>query len=111
MTSGRRACGVSQPEPLDVLDTGQPSHQVPQDFAVNPASLPPDDDPEKPLQDGLEAIDTVKGRPDLKDDPLLSSDEVLFTDGSSYVQEEIRLSTRTAGSQIHILDQEGKAKY
>ncbi|KAM7151086.1 uncharacterized protein WM277_011160 isoform 1-T1 [Molossus nigricans] len=58
-------------------------------LAVNPASLPPDDDPEKLLQDGLGEISTADCRPDLKDDPLPSSDEVLFIDGSSYVQEEI----------------------
>ncbi|KAM7045532.1 uncharacterized protein WM277_010281 [Molossus nigricans] len=58
-------------------------------LAFNPASLPPDDDPEKPLQDCLEATDTADGRPDLRDDPLPSSDEVLFIDGSNYVQEDI----------------------
>ncbi|KAM7151087.1 uncharacterized protein WM277_011160 isoform 2-T2 [Molossus nigricans] len=46
-------------------------------LAVNPASLPPDDDPEKLLQDGLGEISTADCRPDLKDDPLPSSDEFL----------------------------------
>ncbi|KAM7159201.1 uncharacterized protein WM277_008610 [Molossus nigricans] len=41
------------------------------------------------IWDGLEGINTADGRPDLRDDPLPSSDEVLFTDGSNYVQEDI----------------------
>ncbi|XP_036134275.1 collagen alpha chain-like [Molossus molossus] len=40
---------------------------------------PPDNDPEKPVQDCLEEIDIVRtARPDLKDVLLPSSDEVLF---------------------------------
>nr|KAF6413622.1 hypothetical protein HJG59_009797 [Molossus molossus] len=45
-------------------------------LAINPASLPPDDDQEKLLQDCLGEINTVQmARPDLKDVPLPSSDE------------------------------------
>nr|KAF6413621.1 hypothetical protein HJG59_009797 [Molossus molossus] len=47
-------------------------------LAINPASLPPDDDQEKLLQDCLGEINTVQmARPDLKDVPLPSSDEFL----------------------------------
>nr|KAF6429750.1 hypothetical protein HJG59_009064 [Molossus molossus] len=72
-------------------------------LAINPASLPPDDDPEKPLQDGLEAIDTADGRPDLRDDPLPSSDEVLLMDESNYVQEDIRYAGATVVTLDHVI--------
>ncbi|KAK1344428.1 hypothetical protein QTO34_013122 [Cnephaeus nilssonii] len=60
-------------------------------LVVNPASLLPDNDPEEPIHDCLEVIDMVQtAHLDLTDTPLISPDEVLFTDGSSYVQEGIR---------------------
>ncbi|KAK1339058.1 hypothetical protein QTO34_019731 [Cnephaeus nilssonii] len=60
-------------------------------LAINPASLLPDDDPEDPIHDCTEVTDAVQtARPDLTDAPLSSPDEVLFMDGSNYVQDGIR---------------------
>jgi len=48
----------------------------------------PDDNPEEPIQDCTEVTDAVRtARPDLTDVPLSSPDKVLFTVGSSYVQD------------------------
>ncbi|KAK1340639.1 hypothetical protein QTO34_017029 [Cnephaeus nilssonii] len=59
-------------------------------LAINPASLLPDDDPEEPIHDCTEVTDAVQtARPYLTDVPLSSPDQVLFTDGSSYVQDGI----------------------
>ncbi|KAK1346828.1 hypothetical protein QTO34_000688 [Cnephaeus nilssonii] len=60
-------------------------------LAINPASLLPDDDLEEPIHDCIAVTDTVQtARPDLTDVLLSSPDEVLFTDGSSYVLDGIR---------------------
>ena len=42
------------------------------------------DDPEEPIHDGIEVTDTV-----LTDVLPSSPDEVLYTDGSSYIQDGI----------------------
>ncbi|KAK1342088.1 hypothetical protein QTO34_016841 [Cnephaeus nilssonii] len=66
-------------------------------LAINPASLLPDDNPEEPIQDCTEVTDTVRtSRPDLTDVPLSSPDKVLFTVGSSYVQDGIRYAEQRA---------------
>ena len=52
-------------------------------LAINPASLLPDD-PEEPIQNCIEVTDAV-----LTDVLPSSPDEVLYTDGSSYVQDGV----------------------
>lgn len=69
----------------------QPCVRFHKTLAINPASLLPDDDPEEPIHDCTEVTDAVQtARPDLTDAPLSSPDKVLFTVGSSYVQDGIR---------------------
>ncbi|KAK1342137.1 hypothetical protein QTO34_016894 [Cnephaeus nilssonii] len=79
----------------------QPCVRFHKTLAINPASLLPDDDPEEPIHDCTEVTDAVQmARPDLTDAPLSSPDKVLFTNGSSYVQDGIRY----AGAAVVTLD-------
>ena len=61
----------------------QPYVRFHKTLAINPASLLPDD-PEEPIQNCIEVTDAV-----LTDVLPSSPDEVLFTDGSSYVQDGV----------------------
>ncbi|KAK1327301.1 hypothetical protein QTO34_014195 [Cnephaeus nilssonii] len=68
-------------------------------LAINPTSLLPDDDLEEPIHDCTEVTDAVQtARPDLTDALLSSPDEVLFIDGSSYVQDGIRYAGAAGNS-------------
>ncbi|XP_029419240.1 putative PRAME family member 26 [Nannospalax galili] len=56
--------------------------------ALNPASLLLNDDPEQLLQNCTEVTDLIKStRPDLTDIPLSETNEVLYIDGSSFIQD------------------------
>nr|KAF6471619.1 hypothetical protein HJG59_010998 [Molossus molossus] len=108
-------CGRSLPLKCSrVLDVKHPSHpallldqppfKIHRMLAINPASLLPDDDPREPLHDCLEIIDIVQtARLDLKDVPLLLSGEVLFRDGSSYIQEGIRYGGAAVVTLGHVI--------
>ena len=55
-------------------------------IVIDPANLLPDPDPKTPIHDCIDFTDTVcSSWPDLKDSPLPEADEVLFTDGSSFM--------------------------
>ncbi|KAK1340880.1 hypothetical protein QTO34_017276 [Cnephaeus nilssonii] len=84
----------------------QPCVRFHKTLAINPASLLPDDNPEEPIQDCTEVTDAVRtARPDLTDVPLSSPDKVLFTVGSSYVQDGIRYAEQrgTTAQKVELL--------
>ena len=55
---------------------------------INPANLLPDPDPQTPVHDCIEFTDAACSLwPDLEDSPLPEANEVLFKDGSSFMQE------------------------
>ncbi|KAK1346675.1 hypothetical protein QTO34_000535 [Cnephaeus nilssonii] len=84
----------------------QPCVRLHKTLAINPASLLPDDDPEEPIQDCTEITDAVQtAHPDLTDVPLSSPDKVLFTVGSSYVQDGIRYAEQrgTTAQKVELL--------
>lgn len=86
-------CQMLKPPRFRLLD--QPRIRFHRILAINPASLLLDDDPEEPLHDCLEVIDFIHTASlDLTDTPLASPDKVLFTDGSSFVQEGISCCLR-----------------
>ncbi|XP_008584716.1 PREDICTED: BTB/POZ domain-containing protein KCTD17 [Galeopterus variegatus] len=61
-------------------------------MALNPATLlPDDDDPIEPVHDCLKTIETLQGlRLDLTGVPWTEPNEMLFTDGSSFISNGIR---------------------
>lgn len=59
--------------------------------ALNLANLLLADNPTGPLHDCLEVTDLIQPiRPDMTDVSLAISDEVLFTDGSRFIQDRSR---------------------
>lgn len=65
--------------------------------ALNLASLLLADNPTSPLNDCLEVTDLNQPiRPDMTDVSLAISDDVLFTDGISYIQDR----SRYAGAMV-----------
>lgn len=73
---------------------------------LNPATLLPDPDLDRPLHHCLEVISqTSFTRPDLTDIPLPEPDETFYTDGSSYVRD----GTRYAGAAI--VNQAGEIRW
>ncbi|KAK1331893.1 hypothetical protein QTO34_007569 [Cnephaeus nilssonii] len=100
LTLGQKLA-LTTPHAVEALLRDQPRIQFHKTLAINPASLLPDDDPEEPIHDCTEVTDAVQtAHPDLSDVPLSSPDEVLFTDGSSYIQDGIRY----AGAAVVTLD-------
>ncbi|XP_027708064.1 uncharacterized protein LOC114035876 [Vombatus ursinus] len=72
-----------------LLDSARISFAPP--VTLNPATLLPDSPPSSPIHDCLDTLDSIHtSRPGLTDVPLTNPDLVLFTDGSSFVQEGIR---------------------
>jgi hypothetical protein len=70
--------------------------------ALNPATLLLDDDPKEPFHDCLETLKNTQSlQLDLTDVPWDEPDEVLCTDGSSFVTNRVRY----AGSAVVTLDQ------
>ncbi|KAK1339812.1 hypothetical protein QTO34_018369 [Cnephaeus nilssonii] len=84
----------------------QPCVRFHKTLAINPASLLPDNNPEEPIHDCTGVTDAVRtARPDLTDVPLSSPDKVLFTVGSSYVQDGIRYAEQRTKVELLVLIQ------
>lgn len=95
----------------------QPHTRFCKTSALNPAaSLLPDDVPEEPLRDCPEVMDLSQAvRPDLTNALLQKVDEVLHTEGSSFVQNRIRYNGAAVETQdgtvwLHLLNQGSSAQ-
>lgn len=83
---------------------GPPCIQFCKTSAINPASLLPDDNPAESLHDCLEVTDVVQSTRVERTDVLLQEvEEVVYTDGRSFVQDGIRC----AGAATVTLDSVG----
>ncbi|XP_064231887.1 uncharacterized protein LOC135274846 [Aotus nancymaae] len=73
---------------------------------LNPATLLPDSEPEEPIHDCQQKIDVLHAaRPDLTDVPLQNPEEVLYTDGSSFMVDGVKSlqALQSVQSQLHQL--------